>query len=186
MWSWQLQFQKNKGFTLIEFILSISLMSIVLISIFSLLQYANMSLDRSDDMEEVLLNGRYGLEYIKGEVLSADRLVSSSKFKNLDRKYPTNIGFVIMKENGNLYKFITYYKKNNELIRISCEKALNNYPSESNFKGFNQICTNLIDLGSTYIDTDKELLNLYLDMGVENKSMMEFKSTIYIRCLMDF
>lgn len=191
MWKFQVPFQNNKGFTLIEFILGITLTTILLITIFSLFNYSNRILERSDNMDRIILNGRFGLEYIRDEVLIADKIISSYKFKDLNLMYPTNIGFVIMKEkkksDGEIsYDFITYYRKNDELMRIACENFTGNYPSQGNFKGFNQICTNLTLLENTNINIDNKVLNLQLNMGLNDESIMEFKSTIYLRCLIDF
>lgn len=178
-------YQNNKGFTLIEFLLYFTISSILLLSILSLFIYSNKALNATDITDEIFLNGRYGLEYIKEEVLSADKIATSNKFKNLDSRYPTNIGFVLMKENGDLYEYITYYQKNDELIRIACKYSSKSYPSQDYFKGFNQISTNLLSLKNTKIDKENKILNLHLDMGLDNKSKMEFKYTTFFRCIID-
>lgn len=174
--------QNRRGMTLLELILTIALTIILLTTILSLLTYSNRSLMMADNMDEILLNGRFALEYIKGEILSADKIISSSKIKDLDFAYPTNIGFVIMEKTGNKYHFITYYRRNNELVRIACEKNLNNYPNQRDFKGYNQICSKLLYLENTNIDIENGIINLQLDMGEDEKSILEFKSTIFLRC----
>lgn len=186
MWNFMVRFLNNKGFTLIEYLLGISLVSILLISIFSLFHFTNESLVISENHNDTYLNGQYGLEYIKREVLTADKIISSSKIKGLERKFPNNIGFVLMIKSENKFTFITYYIENNNLIRIASNEDVKSYPNSSQLKGFNEICTNIISFNNTNIDVGNKLLNLSIDVGKDNSLMMNFKTTVFLRCLMDF
>ena len=85
----------KKGFTLLELILGIGIMSLLIITFYTILTF-NLKVNEKALLEdEILLNGRYILEYIKGEINSADKIIVSDKFEGLDGKFPNNIGFVI-------------------------------------------------------------------------------------------
>ncbi len=186
-------FQKNKGFTLIEFILGFSLTTLLLSSIFMIFNYSTNISQMGNEMDEILLNGRYAVEYIKGEIMSADKIICSSKFNELNYRYPTNIGFVILHITKNnrtkdkyKYNYITYYVENNELKRIACEGLEDRYPKGEYFSGFNQVCTLMVDLSKTQLDTKNSLIYLHLTIGEKLKKSMDFKSTIYIRCPIEY
>lgn len=178
--------QKNKGFTLIEFVLGMSLVSIVLCSVFVVLNHSMNIFQYGDESDEILLNGRYAIDYIKNEIMSADKIISSSKFKNLDFEYPTNIGFVIMSKGDIRCNYITYYKRNDELTRISCEGLENRYPNSTRFSGFNQVCTLLLDFNKTELKVENNLMEINLKLGYDNGNTVDFKSTIFIRCPIDY
>ncbi len=177
--------RSNRGFILIEFILSLCFISILLYSIFTILNYSMDYIEKNNEIDDILLNGRYAIDYIRGEILSADKIIDSSKIKNLDFEYPDNIGFVIMIKINDNVRYITYYKKNNELIRLSCKGVENRYPESNSFSGYNQICEYLFDIGKIILDEDNELIELFLKMGSKPENCTEFRSTIFIRCPMD-
>ena len=175
---------KNKGFTLIEIIISLAICAIIMIPIFSILDFSIDACTIGDEKDELLLNGKYGIEYIKNEIKSADKIISSDKFKDLNNVYPTNIGFVIMiKKSNNNYRYVTYHTKDKKIIRIACTRDNDIYPSEKYFSGHNEIC-NLIDsIEDTSFDQDM----IYLDFKFKkNNSKLSLNSDIYIRCPIDY
>lgn len=175
---------KNKGFTLIEIIISLAICAIIMIPIFSILDFSIDACTIGDEKDELLLNGKYGIEYIKNEIKSADKIISSDKFKDLKSEYPTNIGFVIMiKKSNNNYRYVTYHTKDEKIIRIACTRDNDIYPSEKYFSGHNEIC-NLIDsIEDTSFDQDM----IYLDFKFKkNNSKLSLNSDIYIRCPIDY
>lgn len=133
-----------------------------------------------------MLNGRYAIEYIKNEIKSADKIITSDKFKDLKSKYPTNIGFVIMmyEDNGNC-RYMTYHIKDEKLIRIACTRGDNKYPSNIYFSGHNEICEFVDSIEDTKLDKNQDMI--YLDFKFKNKkSRLSLKSEIYIRCPVDY
>src|SRR5699024_9782412 len=186
MWRFMVQFQNKNGFTLIEFILGITLISMLILTIFSIFTFVDSSVKISEENNDIFLNGQYGLEYIKNEILISDKIISSSKFSDLNKDFPTNIGFVLMVRNKNKLKFITYYIENNNLVRIACEVDKYIYPNSVNFKGFNQICTNLNSFKGTNIDLKNKILHLKINMVNNQTSSLNFKSTILLRPDIEF
>ena len=65
MWSLKLIYKRNKGFTLLELILAIGLSSIVALSLLSILNYSKNTSIIGNEIDELMLNGRYAMEYIK-------------------------------------------------------------------------------------------------------------------------
>ncbi len=96
MWSIRHTYHRNRGFTLIEVILSLAICSLIIVPIFSILDFSIDACTIGEEKDQLMLNGRYAIEYIKNEIKTADKIISSDKIKSLKTKYPTNIGFVIM------------------------------------------------------------------------------------------
>lgn len=188
MWNFMVAFlnPKSKGFSLIEYLLGIGLISVLLVSIFPLFYIVRESYLLSESYNDIYLNGQYGLEYIKNEVLSADKIISSSKIKGLDRQFPNNIGFVLMVRNGDEFTFITYYIGGKKLIRIASNENTANYPHVSKLKGFNEIARDILSFTNTDINVENKLLNLEIRVGRKQSNPIDFKTTIYLRCLLDF
>lgn len=186
----------RKGFTLLELILGISIMSLLLITFYTILSF-NLKVNEKALLEdEMLLNGRYMLEYIKEEIVSADKIISSDKIEDLDEKFPNNIGFVIVKVKGyekrtpkssdNIYKesgyiYTSYYFENNSIIRIAGEVNNDKLPNFTIFKGYNKLGEGLLDSSSIKLQED-DLIDIDLSLGKDGKEIAKFKSTIAIRC----
>src|SRR5690606_10959816 len=103
---------------LIELILSLAICSIIALSLISLLQFSISSCNLGNMEDEILLNGRYALEYIKREIKAAEKIISTEKFDSLDELYKDNFGFVIMNYDPGItykYNYATYYFKDNKI-----------------------------------------------------------------------
>ncbi len=194
----QLQYENKKGFTLIELMLGLGIMSLLIMTFYTILSYNLKSNENNLLEDEILLNGRYILEYIKEEIASADKIICSHHFSNLDIKFPTNIGFVIVKvldyekaevpENDNKYKakgynFITYYFKNDSIIRIAGNTTsdLQILPNADLFEGYNKIGELLLDNSNISLQ-DNNTIKLSLHLGKAYKEIASFNSNINIRC----
>ncbi len=180
----------NKGFSLLEMVLSISLICILLSSVFSIFKFTFNTLTKGDEIDTALLNGRYAIEYIKNEIMSADKIYSSSKFTNLDYNYPDNIGFVIVEKEFNYrnskidsinYNYKTYYKKNDELIRIAYNTPNDSLFEGDLFSGHNQVCSGVIDLKSSSLDIENNLIYLSINVA-QGKESLNLETTINLRC----
>lgn len=196
----------KKGFTLIELILGIAIMSMIIIIFYTVLSFDLRVNEMSLLEDEILLNGRYVLEYLKEEIISADRIVCSNRFENLDIKFPTNIGFVIVKvidyekleskkddnkksnteKKEYIYKekecnYITYYFKEDSIIRISGKAPSNIFPYVDIFKGYNQIGESILEASKITLQKDN-LVRIELSLGKDKKEISNFKSNIIVRC----
>lgn len=185
MWSIRQLLKSKKGFTLLELILVLCIGSIVIgicFSILSLSQKTNAYADRADD---ILYNGNFAIEYIKYEIQNADKIISADKIKDLNKLYPNNIGFAIMQIRGKEYDYMTFFIKENKLIRIA-----RNFDHEvvllaASLSGYNEICDYVKSFGDTSIDWDNKILNLDLEIG-EKKFMDSFKTTISLSSELDY
>lgn len=181
----------NKGFTLIELLIGISLFCILLSSMYSLMYFTTNLAEKGDDIDIALSNGRYAIEYIKNEIISADRIISSSKFDNLDELFPTNIGFVSMEKQFNYdsegkitkvnYNYRTYYQKNDELVRIAYNTSNKSEIKGSLFSGYNQICNGLVDFSNSKLDIESSLINLYMKLK-QGEEFLILETSINLRC----
>ena len=194
MWSLREVSSRRKAFTIIEFLLGIAIISILLSSIYSLIFFTMNIKDKTDEIDLSLYKGRYAMEYIKKEILSADKIVSSSKFKELDEIFPYNIGFVtVAKErdydtDGRIravnYNYRTYYQKDNELIRIAYNSPKDSLYDGRLFTGYNQVITGLKALDRSSLNEDGYIrISFQLD---EENNLLIFNSHISIRCPVEF
>lgn len=180
----------KKGFSLIELILGICLSSILLMCFYSLLHYTMNISKIHDEKDTILTNGRYALLYIKDEIKNCDKIIDIKKFEGLDETYPENIGFVIMKitkdkYNKLIYKYFTYFLKNDILVRIGCEVNNPNYlPDQSDFSGHNTLCNKMDSLEKFNYNPDKNILKIKLSLNNGAKTL-DFKSDIYLNCSVD-
>lgn len=181
-------YQRNKGFTLIELILVLGICSIIVLPIYSILDYSLRACDIGEEKDELLLNAIHGIEYIKNEIRSADIIVPQYKIKNLKLKYPTNIGFLLVFIDENIYKYVTYHSDKGKLLRVSCDSIKDKYPSYTHFKGYNEICRMVDNINNSELDTENKMI--YLDFNFKSESKKELslnmKLETYIRCRIDY
>lgn len=191
MWSIRRLFRNSNGFTLLEMVLVICTLLILVTSLFSILNYSIRVWNYGELEDEVFLNGSFGLEFIKEEISCAERIISPDKIKNMNKTYGNHIGFVIMNHevisNSDNYNFITYYLNgSNEIVRIAINKGTKTYPSIDQLKGYNVICSHVLSIDKTNMDLENKIINLNLTMGKEEKYIRDFKSTIFLRTIVDF
>ena len=187
MWSLRLIFRKNKGFTLIEFLLSLGLTSIIILSLLSILDFSKKASIIGNETDELMLNGRYALEYIKKEVKSADMILPSGKINGLNGVYQENVGFVIVTKEGQGKRFTTYYrKKDGGLYRISGLVTKDEYPSYTALQGHNEVCEYIESIDDTRLDQENKIIYLELKLQSNSGQELDFKTNIFIRCPIDY
>lgn len=204
MWNLKPQYENKKvftikkGFTLVELMLSVGIMSLLIITFYTILSFNIKSNENNFLEDEILLNGRYIIEYIREEIVSADEIICSHHFSNLDTKFPTNVGFVIVKiadyeksgsgDKDNKYKpkgynYITYYFKNDSIIRIAGNTSGNMQilPNADVFEGYNKIGELLLQNSNITLQQNN-IIKMHLSLGKDNKEIAKFNSNISIRC----
>ncbi len=185
------QRKDKRGFTIVEFIIGIGILSLVISCMFSILRYSINASSKGQYIDELLLNGRFGVEFIKEELKNADKIISSDYILNLNSLYPENIGFVIFKDSGVLdsnerYNFTTYFLNGNKLIRVATNRKLPSYPEGKHFSGFNELCEGVLTIANTRVDIDDKLVFLDISMGTEKNLFHSFKSCLFIDKEFDF
>lgn len=192
MWNIKHTYPLNKGFTLIEVILALAIISMIILPLFSILDFSIKACTAGEQTDELMLNGRYAIEYIKNEIKSADKIISSDKIEGLKAKYPTNIGFVIMisdiGETGKIlsHNYITYHTKNDILVRIARSVEGEKYPSANYLSGYNDICELVEGIGNTKFTPEQSIISLDFKFKHESGKNLELKTDIYIRCPIDY
>lgn len=182
-WYWQ-----NKGFTLVELMVGVGIISIITLSLYSVLQFTVNSSTRADAKDELLLNGRYAIELLKNDLKAAERIISSSKIEGLDIIYPANIGFVIlfMDEGATEYRYVTYYKKGDKLVRLACTRLDDRYPKQSYFDGHNSLGEYVESINETLLYPEEKIIRLDFTFKHENKETLSLKADIFVRCSIDY
>lgn len=178
---------KNKGFTLVELVLSMAIGSIIIMTILSLLNFTSKGLIWVENNEEMQLNGRYAIEFIKNEIKRADKIMAIEKINGLGTRYKNNIGFIIFNydpedPHKRFYNYVTYYISNNKLQRAAANKENHILPYSSNFGGGNVIAEYVSSMEGTEIDFDKKIIKLNFILEDSTKRKYTFKSIINIRC----
>lgn len=193
----ELKFQDEYGFTLIEVVVGLAIISILIVTLYTSLSYTSKVSQNSLDRDELLLNGRYALEYIKENIGSADKIIASPCFEGLDTTFPSNIGFVILNislnEKNDEYSYTTYYFKNDSIVRINAkvymakniildtDKLKTSLPKAEDFSGYNAIGYDILRESSIVLN-ENDLISLSLSLKKENTVILNFKSDIFPRC----
>ncbi len=168
----------------------------IVLSLYSILDLSFKSYSRTQEKDELLLNARYGVEYIKNEIKNADLIISSEKIENLNSKFPTNIGFVILTIeeetiNGIIsytYNYVTYYTENSNLKRIAYNDIEEEYPHANDLRGYNEISSLIASMENTRCDWENKMINLdfVFTPSAENDLKLDISSDIFIRCGIDY
>lgn len=185
--------KNSKGFTLIETVLSIFLISIISLTIFYLLNYSIATTNTSNYKDEILSHGRYGFEYIAVEIRNADKIIHPRKIVGFNTKYPENLGFIIYNyrttssnPNGN-HEYTSYYMSDDALHRIKCRRSDTKYPNSTYFSsesGVNYLSEGIKE-NNTIVDFEANTIRLSLVLG-NDEHTYEFESIFNINCPTDF
>lgn len=185
--------KSNKGFTLIEIIFSMFLIAFISLTIFYLLNYSIATSNVSNYKDEILSKGRYGFEYISGEIHRADKIIDASKIIGFNSRYPENLGFVIYNYNetdnnpkGN-HEYTAYYIKGDILNRIKCRKIDEKYPDATYFgreAGVNFLSENIIE-NNTFVNFQTNIISLSFIVG-NDTSAYKFESIFNMNCITDY
>lgn len=181
----------RKGFTLVEMVLYIGILSILLTSLCMVLSITSRASLDSESLDMALFNGRFAMEYIKGEIISADRIITSSEFDNLDEDFPNNIGFVSLEEelyydfdgkvtNSN-YNFRTYYVEDDKLVRVAYNTSNPSFYDSERLSGYNQICDGIVEANNCSLDKENRLIRLSFSLDRGTVPLL-LKTAISIRC----
>ena len=185
MWSIKPTFQNHRGFTLIEVLLTISIIFILINPILGLFDLSLNIFAFEEYNNEISLNGKYAIEYIKSEIKMADKIIAVDNISGLKLKYPKNVGFIVLRIDNSgtkpIYNYSTYYENNNKLIRISANRLDNKYPTYGSFSGNNTVSEYLISLTNTKLDLNEGIIYLDFLFGTLENSIV-FKSDLYLRC----
>lgn len=153
--------QLNRGFTLIELVVTIAIGAVILSLTSNLLLAGVKSLNVVEDKIESENSVVYALDYIEGEVNSSDTIGILK-----------DGSFYLIKLEGNSYIYITYSFYNNIIVRkafTTYDKVIN--ITESAFS--NRGGTNVISRGITdyveRLDLDGRLLTLKIAGEKDNK-----------------
>lgn len=186
MWNIKRILFKDKGFTLIELILALGISSIVIITLFTILNFSARACDLGEQKDDLILNSRYAIEFIKGEVREADKIISPTQIIGLNNKYPNNLGFVVMiREEGDKFRYITYYVKDSKLLRIACTRETDIYPIEGDFGGHNTVSEFVDSMEESQFDVENSIV--LLDFKFKHRDEeLKIKTDIYIICPIDF
>jgi hypothetical protein len=155
-----------------------------------MLTFAINSSVLGETYDEILLNGRYGIEFIKEEIKKADKIISVHNISVIENNHRDNMGFVIMQENttemGNVeYRYIAYYLGDKSINRVAYNKNDPSYPNKKDIPGYNIVCDNVISIEDINIDFESGIIDLNIVVG-NNNAYHRFRSTIAVRCPVDY
>lgn len=104
----------------------------------------------------------YALDYIEGEVNSADSIGVLG-----------NGSFYIVKKDGNSFIYITYTNKDNSIVRkafTTYDKVLNITESAFSYRGGNNVISKDITGYSESIDFNRRILSIKIESDKESRS----------------
>ncbi|TFZ39747.1 prepilin-type N-terminal cleavage/methylation domain-containing protein [Soehngenia longivitae] len=168
----------NDGFTLIELIISLAIISILVLGIYNLIFLSTNAMGIEDEADDYLVSGTYVVEYISDEIRSGDYILPSYLIKNLDITYPYNFKFVILNKSDDINEYITYYYTGKEIVRISHKTSSNNLPEISKFDGYNKLDLGVSDIGDSGLNLDNNVV--YLDLTFGDKTTFKVRSAVNV------
>ena len=168
----------NDGFTLIELIISLAIISILVLGIYNLIFLSTNAMSIEDEADDYLVSGTYVVEYISDEIRSGDYILPSYLIKNLDTTYPYNLKFVILNKKNNTNEYITYYYTGKEIVRISYKTSLKILPEISKFDGYNKLDIGVSDIGDSGLNLKKNII--YLDLTFGDKTTFKVRSAVNV------
>ena len=166
-----------KGFTLIELVISIALISLMSTGLLNLVFSTNLLTKEIELTSENQLKLDYGLNYIINEIDSADLIItkdfSSTKYKNILGILLVNID---TSSKDKKYSVTTYIYERKQLVRINQKySVLHKRMDLKDFSGNNPILDELESFSSNYNEKNK-ILKIILKNKYE-----ELEKTHYIR-----
>ena len=180
-----LKTSKEKGFTLVELILSLAISSILALSFYFILDFTINTCKLWEENDEVMLNGQYAIEFIKGEIRQAEKIISIDCFEGFKNEYKDNLGFVIMRyypKEIYKYNYSIYYLKDNKIYRIAESRKDDVLPKISAFSGHNLVAEKVISIDKTNINFENKVIDLNFVLKGDLGKTREFKTKIFIRC----
>lgn len=177
---------ENRGFTLIELPMGICIIGIIILSLYFMFNYSVKVTQIGEEKEEILLNGRYAIEYIKKEIRQSEEIISTSKFGGFNEKFKENFGFVLKINKDNESKYVSYYFKNGSIYRIVSTNTNTKYPYAGSFQGHNKIVENIISIEGSKANFQNDKIVLNLLMGGKWNKNIELKTEVFMRCPTDY
>lgn len=197
------QYQNHKGFTLIELILGICLTSMLIILLLSFLEVTLKVNEKDFAKDEMLLQGRYAVEYLKEEITKADKIIDSSLANGLREYRGRVVNFMILNvseqeksEIKYMYSYTTYYFVGDKLLRINIKKPtrkdLSNKdilskipdfdkPYNRNQSGHNNLVFNTLRKSEISLNDDN-IINMNIFLKNEKSEILNFESNVHLRC----
>ena len=167
-----------KGFTLIELVISIALISLMSTGLLNLVFTTNLMTKEIELISENQLKLEYGLNYIINEIDSADLIIakdfSSTKYND------NNLGILLVNidasSKNKKYSVTTYIYERKQLVRINQKyPVLHKRMDLKDFSGNNPIIDELESFSSNYNEKNKTL-----KITLKNK-FEELEKVHYIR-----
>lgn len=171
----------TKGFSLIEIVVSLGIVSIVMAALFCILHFTSITTKKVEDHDSGLITAIYSLEYIIDEVKTADEIYPIEECPGLKEKYPNHLGFITMEKEGTQFNYRTYYEGEGSIIRIAKMKSVKLMPSAADFSGHNRITENIIDTDGSYLDIENELVYISIEVPIGEGTTKTYKTCISVK-----
>ena len=181
---------RSKGFTLLEIIISIGLMSLIISIIFALINFVSLSSERVLGSDDTLLNGRHALDYILADANESISIMPIDSINNLDSKFENNMGFVLRKNindegvidpDKKKYRYVFYTKSGDSLIRRTFDSPLYDPPTYNSNGGNNNLLNDVESISNCVYDEYNNVLVLSIILKDKKTSKKyEFIETINI------
>ena len=168
----------TKGFSLIEIVVSLGIVSIVMAALFTILHFTTLTTKKVEDHDSGLLTAIYSLEYIIDEIKTADEIYPIDKCSGLKEKYPNNLGFIALEQVGTDFNYRTYYEGDGSIIRLAKNMTIKQMPASANFSGYNIITENIIGTEGSYLDLENELIYISIQVPIGEGETKVYKTCI--------
>lgn len=165
-----------KGYTVIELLLTIALISLLLTGLLNIVLVSNNFAKDLENSYENQLKLQYGLDFMINEIDSADYII--------ERNLPKTIGILLVKFDENKkkekYSITTYIFKQKQILRLNQKReVLQNNISLNDFKGGNVLIDSIESFNSVY-NSDSKILTLSISNDIEEINIKHYiRGVIY-------
>lgn len=176
---------KSEGFSLIEVVVGLGLVSIVVTSVLSVIQLSNFVMKSVEEKDRSSISALYSIEYIKDEIKRSDEVHKIESCSGLSEQYPNNFGFILMEviRNNALtrYNYKTYYVGDGTIKRIAYNSIVRKMPAHTRFSGFNVVAEDIASIEGTCLDFENELINLILEVAVSDGTTEQYMTAVSVK-----
>ena len=157
----------KKGFTLLETLIMISIISFLMINLINIFIFVNRYFNNYNVINKNLNKANRILEYISRDIKrsnSIELLENQMGYTRFSKKFPDNIGVVLKIKEDNINLYITYCLDGNKLRRLAYRTHLDKIKTLDALGGYNIVAEDIWGLYNTYYSEEDGYMDLKISL----------------------
>lgn len=160
-------YKNKKGFTLLETLIMISIISFLMINLINVFLFVNRYFNNYNLTNKNLNKANRVLEYISRDIKRSDSielLENQMGYIKFNKKFPDNIGIILKIEEDNVNLYITYCLDGNKLRRLSYRTILDKIKTLDALGGYNILAEDIWGLYNTHYSEEDGYVDLKISL----------------------